>query len=80
MAAPQFCRKRQARSAVSSNPGEQAMVKREDYAPYDKMAAFEYGIKCYNDGTDQEVDLDGVEGQAFDRGCEYAMKLRREQG
>lgn len=56
------------------------MVKREDYAPYDKMAAFEYGIKCYNDGTDQEVDLDGVEGQAFDRGCEYAMKLRREQG
>jgi hypothetical protein len=54
------------------------MPKRSDYAPYDTMPAFDFGIKCYNDGTHLTVThLKGVDEQAFDRGCEYAMRLQQ---
>jgi hypothetical protein len=56
------------------------MVKRSDYAPYDAMPAFEAGIKAYLDGTFLCVThYRGIDEQAFDRGCEYAMKLQRQQ-
>lgn len=47
-----------------------------EYAPYNTMAAFQAGYQDYMDGT-KPFDLDGVDGQAYDRGQEAAMKVNR---
>lgn len=45
------------------------------YAPYDKMAAFEEGYRAYMEGRVPAHAIGGVEGQAYDRGAEAAMRV-----
>ena len=62
----------------------QAMTKREDYAPYHLMPEFEEGVRDYQRFIDRQCNrlhddrYQGVAGQAYDRGAEYAMKLAGE--
>jgi len=48
------------------------------YAPYHTMAAFALGFCDYNSCHYQ--DLPGVDGQAYDRGAECAMRRGRGDG
>lgn len=49
-----------------------------DYRPYDNYAAFVEGIRAYALGKCiSPYSPDSVEAQAFDRGAEYAMRLKR---
>jgi hypothetical protein len=52
--------------------------RRADYAPYDKLPAFEQGIKDYAANVYNRAYSNGVEQQAYDRGLEYAMRLARQ--
>lgn len=45
------------------------------YAPYHTMAAFKQGAADYLAGRCQ--NLEGVVGQAYDRGAECAMRVQR---
>jgi hypothetical protein len=44
---------------------------KEQYAPYNRMPAFELGFDDYNAGRLRAMD--GVAGQAYDRGAEAAI-------
>lgn len=46
-----------------------------EYAPYHTLPAFDQGISDYMEGRMRH--LDGVAGQAWDRGAEYAMRVIR---
>lgn len=46
-----------------------------EYAPYHTMPEFELGLADYAAGKLR--NLDGVAGQAYDRGAECAMRLAR---
>jgi hypothetical protein len=46
-----------------------------EYAPYHKLPEFKIGFDDYLAGRRQR--LDGVEGQAYDRGAECAMRVTR---
>ena len=50
-----------------------------EYAPYDRMPEFWQGFDDYNCGSDIHMRHDGVQGQAYDRGRECAMRYRKEQ-
>jgi hypothetical protein len=53
----------------------------EDYRPYHQLPAFSEGITAYKEGRYNNPytgPFDGVAAQAWDRGAEYAMRLRRE--
>jgi hypothetical protein len=48
------------------------------YAPYSRMHAFEVGAQAYaRHDYHCPYSADSVEGQAWDRGLEYAMRLSR---
>ncbi len=50
----------------------------ERYAPYHTMPAFEAGYKAYNEGCNTLCPYgDTVDGQAWDRGAECAMRHAR---
>lgn len=56
-----------------------AMPASADYAPYDRLDAFWRGYKDY--GLTWTCPYGGdVDGQAWDRGMEYASRLRRYHG
>jgi hypothetical protein len=58
---------------------QDAYVSEEEYAPYNKMPAFKQGVKDYQAGKMRSpYSANSVEGQAYDRGQEYAMKMQRE--
>jgi len=46
------------------------------YAPYNTFPEFEQGYTAYMSGMGKLVNLDGVAGQAYDRGAEAAMKVK----
>ena len=48
----------------------------ERYAPYHTLPAFEGGYRDYLRGLDRSPE--GVDGQAYDRGAECAMRHQRE--
>jgi hypothetical protein len=49
-----------------------------EYAPYNEMPAFKVGAQAYAKGDYHcPYSADSVEGQAWDRGLEYAMRLER---
>lgn len=49
-----------------------------EYAPYNKHPAFEEGFNDYlTTGVMRICSPDAVSGQAYDRGCSAAMKVRR---
>lgn len=52
------------------------MILANDYAPYDQLPEFWEGVKAYQDGN-WDCPYDGVQGQAWDRGLEYGMRLVR---
>jgi hypothetical protein len=53
---------------------------RASYAPYDEMPEFEEGFRCYQrGGSSSEYWAVGAAAQAFDRGFEAAMRVRRLQ-
>jgi hypothetical protein len=47
-----------------------------EYAPYHKMAGFHRGWLDYQAGR-MATPSEGVEGQAYDRGAECAMRVQR---
>lgn len=49
-----------------------------DYRPYDSHAAFNEGAAAYAEGRlISPYDPDSVQTQAYDRGLDYAMRLKR---
>lgn len=52
------------------------------YAPYDKFVTFWDGVEDYLNGVHRQWRdrLSGVNGQAYDRGMEAAMRLGRGEG
>lgn len=50
---------------------------RSEYAPYDKMPAFDQGFQDYRAGL--AFEHCGVAGQAYDRGQECAMRFQRQE-
>ena len=52
------------------------MTKPEDYAPYHELSEFWEGYRDYNAGTQRTYE--GVRGQAYDRGQEFAMRQRQD--
>jgi hypothetical protein len=51
----------------------------EDYAPHHELAEFWHGYWDYNAGKLTTFEEDGEEAQqAYDRGREFAMRLKRE--
>ncbi len=50
---------------------------RGEYAPYDRMPAFDEGLEDYERGFDRSPRYHGIAGQAYDRGAECAMRMRR---
>lgn len=51
---------------------------RAEYAPYDKMGAFDHGVRDYLAGTlNEPYGQDSVYAQAYDRGAEFAMRCAR---
>jgi hypothetical protein len=50
----------------------------EEYAPYNAMPEFWQGYQDYHSCIQRHV-YDGVKGQAYDRGAEFAMRLCRGQ-
>jgi hypothetical protein len=49
-----------------------------DYRPYDSHAAFVEGIRAYAEGKlISPYNPDSVQTQAYDRGLDYAMRLKR---
>ncbi len=50
-----------------------------EYAPYHTMVAFEVGFDTYINNW-MSRDCDGVDGQAYDRGMECAMRVMRGEG
>ena len=58
--------------------GKTVQKLRAEYAPYDKMPAFEDGMRDYTHrGFNPLVYYTGVDGQAYDRGQECAMRMAR---
>jgi hypothetical protein len=57
------------------------MLKRplpEDYAPYHTYPAFNRGYNAYlKCNWDKPINLTGIDEQAYDRGAEYAMRVRQ---
>jgi hypothetical protein len=49
---------------------------RAEYAPYDKMTAFDEGMRDYGHGNVSD-NYNGVDAQAYDRGLECAMRIAR---
>jgi len=60
-------------------PKQQAIgMLRAQYAPYESMRAFAIGMMHYGHHNWQcPYDIDSADGQAFDRGMEFAMKVER---
>jgi hypothetical protein len=57
---------------------QQTCPKAEEYAPYHKMPAFVHGFIAESQGKYDEPELaDGVDQQAYDRGMEFSMRIRR---
>jgi hypothetical protein len=54
---------------------------RSEYAPYDKMPAFEKGIRDYQDRSyePRACHFSGADEQAYDRGLECAMRMQRQE-
>ncbi len=48
-----------------------------DYTPYHTFPEFQTGFGDYQAGKAWAMSRNGVAGQAYDRGCEFAMKLAR---
>ena len=48
-----------------------------EYEPYNAMRAFEVGYDGYMAGNWMEAEYEGVDGQAYDRGMEAAMRVKR---
>lgn len=67
-------------------PAETEATIRASYAPYDTHAEFEHGFELYNLGvrsSKSAVTISGYSGvalQAFERGMECAMRVRRLKG
>lgn len=53
---------------------EQAL--RDEYYPYNTLTSFDAGWNDYMRGADL-ISRGGVDGQAYDRGAEAAMRLDR---
>ena len=53
----------------------------EEYAPYHTFPAFQRGAQDYMDGIYEcPYGSGGVDGQAWDRGAEAAMRFCRQHG
>ncbi len=48
-----------------------------EYAPYHTFPEFQWGFDDYNDSQVRRTPLPGVAGQAYDRGAEAAMRIKR---
>jgi hypothetical protein len=61
-----------------TNKQKVASMLKAQYAPYSDMHAFMIGTLAYAKGNWRcPYGEDSVEGQAWDRGLEYAMRLER---
>ena len=55
------------------------MIERQDYAPYHLLEAFEAGVYAYRCNNHWSRHCyKGLEAKAYDRGCEFAMRIARE--
>jgi hypothetical protein len=57
-------------------PTTKAQISAE-YAPYDKLPAFESGFNAYGFSVNCPYPPDSVDAQAWDRGLEAAMRWQR---
>jgi hypothetical protein len=49
----------------------------KEYAPYDTLAEFAEGYAAYGTSLQRFNKYDGYKAQAFDRGLECAMRVKR---